>query len=87
MPQALFDVSSNTIGAPTSSATFMPFRRGQGDLEAARKKATTATAQGAALNDNAKGGIDRFGFMAYAIAIARILRGNCFPMCVGLFAR
>ena len=51
------------------------------------ERATTATAQGAALNDNAKGGIDRFGFMAYAIALACILRGHCFPMCVGLFAR
>ena len=40
-----------------------------------------------AVNDNAKGGVDRFGYTYYAKALVDVLRDASPPMCVGLYAK
>jgi hypothetical protein len=40
-----------------------------------------------ALNDNAKGGIDRFGYRAYAEGLCDVLKKGEPPLCVGLYAK
>ena len=40
-----------------------------------------------AINDSAKGGIDRFGYGYYAKSLVKVLRNASPPMCVGLYAK
>lgn len=42
---------------------------------------------GSAVNDSARGGIDRFGFTSYARALTTALNAAAPPLCVGLYAR
>jgi DNA-binding beta-propeller fold protein YncE len=46
-----------------------------------------AAAEGEALNDNAKGGIDRFGYRAYAEGLCDVLKKGEPPLCVGIYAK
>jgi len=61
-------------------------RRRESEAAAAKVKAERR-AEGSALNDNCKAGIDRFGCRAHAQAMANML-ANCIPpLCIGLYAK
>jgi hypothetical protein len=50
-------------------------------------KEKTESSKVNALNDNAKGGVDRLGYAAYAEALYLVLNAAALPVCVGLYAK
>ncbi|KAJ8605434.1 hypothetical protein CTAYLR_003312 [Chrysophaeum taylorii] len=78
-----------TLGLADDDETFATSFVEEEDDEAIINSAIEdkATATGAALNDNAKGGIDRFGYRSYAKGLAEMLHRAEPPVGVGIFAK
>jgi hypothetical protein len=73
----------DALAAPTSRSKRSNRPRNVPPEEAA----INLIANDAALNDNAKGSIDRFGYRAYAEGLCDILKAGDPPLCVGLYGK
>ena len=61
--------------------------KGMKEFQKINKNKAAAKVLSTTINDNCKGGIDRFGFFRYAEALYTVLANSSPPVCVGLYAK